>query len=51
MKNIKAAKTIVAMGEKLDRKALNRAKKTFQKSKGVEYALRVKNLNSGATEW
>lgn len=43
-------KEVVALGDKLDRKTLNRAKKNFEKAKGVSYTLRVKNLNNGETE-
>lgn len=32
-------------------KASATQKKNFQKATGVDYDLRVKNLNSGATEW
>ena len=51
MKNTNKDKSAIALGGKIDRKALNRAKKNFEKSKGVPYDLRVKNLNSGDSEW
>ena len=43
-------KEIVALGDKMTRKAMNRAKKNFEKAKGISYDIRVKNLNSGITE-
>lgn len=51
MKKTNKDKSVIALGDKMDRKALNRAKKNFEKSKGVPYDLRVKNLNSGDSEW
>ncbi len=44
MKTTINGKKVVQLGDKMDRKALNRAKKTFSKG---DYSLRVTNLKTG----
>lgn len=39
------------MKTKIRVKLEKKARKNFEKAKNVPYSLRVKNLNSGDTEW